>query len=207
MDYYSLKRDEMFKFIPDNTKTLLEVGCGAGNFGSFFKTKGMEVWGVEPNKESAEKASKKLFRVLNRTFDSDIDLPLKYFDCIVFNDVLEHLYDPWECLSFAKKFMKNEDSKIVASVPNFRYWSNLYEIIVKKDFKYKDWGLLDYTHIRFFTKKTIEELFSKSGYEICVMEGINPSQSLKFKVTNTILLNSIKDMRYQQYAVVAKCKE
>ncbi len=203
--YYKNSRPEMIPFIPSSSRTILEVGCSEGNFGYYFSKSGqIEVWGIELDSESAEKAKSKLHQVVQGDFFSVIDdLPLAFFDCIVFNDVLEHFANPDQALIKVKKHLK-PDGKIVCSIPNVRYIGNLYEVLVKKDWEYKSSGILDKTHLRFFTKKSIIKLFNSLDYKVITIEGINPTKSIKTKLLNTIFLNFFDDIKFLEFAVVAE---
>lgn len=97
--YYRQARTVMLDFIPEGTKRVADVGCGEGCFGEQLKSKGIEVWGVELNPEAAEIAKKRLDKVISGDICGILDhLPDHHFDCIVFNDVLEHLPDPFSLL-------------------------------------------------------------------------------------------------------------
>jgi len=203
-NYYSNSRNEILPYVPSNIKTVLDIGCAAGSFGKLLKEKyGCIVYGVEPNKEAAKEAAKKIDFVINDVFDGSLDLEDELFDCIFFNDVLEHLIDPLAALNFAKrKLIKN--GRIVASIPNLRHFNVIWDLIVKKDFEYVNAGILDNTHLRFFTMKSIERLFENSGLEIEKIEGINSEYGRKYKLLNFLLFNHLQDMRYIQFVVVAK---
>lgn len=207
MKYYNNLRSEMLEFIPQNSTKILEVGCGEGLFGELVMKKRLsEVWGVEPFNEAAKKAEKRLTKVINSYYDENILLPENYFDCIVFNDVLEHMIDPWSILKFTKRFLIKNNAFIVASIPNFRYWYNLKEIVLYKDFNYQDSGILDKTHLRFFTNSSIIGMFKKSGFDVIRIQGITSIKSREFRLINLMLFNKITDMKYMQFAVVAKLK-
>ncbi len=114
-------RAEMLTFVPADCRRLLDVGCGTGAFGELLKqTRKIEIWGVEPVTSAAEKASARLDYVINGTFDSGTKLPAGYFDCVVFNDVLEHMVAPEQALRYAKTLL-SQGGAIVASIPNVRY--------------------------------------------------------------------------------------
>lgn len=204
-NYCHYEREEMLQYIPKDVCRILEVGCSAGNFGhSVKKMTGSDVWGVELNSEAASLASEKLDRVITGKIEDVIDeLPVDYFDCAVFNDVLEHLYDPGDVLRKLKKILK-PGSVIVASIPNVRYFWNIYELFVKKEWKYRDEGILDFTHIRFFTKKDIYRLFQDAEYEIESIEGLRGLNPYKFFIVNMLTFFTQSDMKYLQYAVVAR---
>src|SRR3989344_2104623 len=158
--YYGLYRTEMIKFVPKTAKKILDVGCSSGLFGiQLKKTLDAEVWGIELDKKSAKIASKSLNKVLCGDVSEIIkNLPDSYFDIIVFNDVLEHLIDPYGVLLKMKKKLSPE-GLIVCSLPNIRYIVALKRLILDKQWKYDDSGVLDKTHLRFFTLKSIKDMF------------------------------------------------
>lgn len=204
--YFSNLRQEMLQFLPRSPKRILDVGCGEGEFGlQLIKLYNAEVWGVEPNRAAAHKAKDSLFHVINSNFEEGIEIPQNYFDCIVFNDVIEHMLFPEVALNLSSKFLSKEShSVLVASIPNFRYIKNIYEILIQKDFRYKGHGILDATHYKFFTENSIRRFFADNQFLIEKMEGINPTKSLLFRIANSIFLGYIDDMRYLQFAVVAR---
>ncbi len=205
-EYYSHSREEMLAYIPEGCTKYLEVGCGEGRFGSLLKMKaGAEVWGVELVEEEAVKAASKLDKVLSGDFNSCYpQLPERYFDCIVFNDVLEHFAYPDEVLGLCHRLLR-DGGYIVASIPNVRFISNLKEMLVKKDWKYKkEGGILDYTHLRFFTKVSIRRMFEETGYEVLRLEGLKNNMKAVFHLINALSLFQLSDSRYSQFACVAR---
>lgn len=207
-DYYSQNRLEMLDFIPKNSKKVLDLGCGQGNFAKILKDKlEVEVWGVEVEKSEAEIARKKLDKlIIAKLEDVAYDLPDNYFDCLVFNDILEHLTDPYSVLNDLRaKLTKN--GVMVASIPNVRYFFNLKELIVDKNWRYSSSGILDKTHLRFFTKKSIIETLKGLNFEILTIKGVNPIKLWRFNLLNILLLNYLNDTRYMQYACVFKDKK
>lgn len=206
--YYGHTRPEMLPFIPKNAKRILEIGCGQANFSAQLVQDGVEVWGVEPDKAAAKIASTRLFKVLVGILDDTInELPNNYFDVIIMNDVLEHLYYPWEDLKKLKnKLVKN--GVTVSSIPNVRYSKNIFKLIFKKDWKYTESGILDNTHFRFFTKKSIIRLHKDCGLSIQKIRGVNMTKSFLYfpyaLIVNILMLFSQTDMFFMQYATVAK---
>ncbi|RZK58189.1 MAG: class I SAM-dependent methyltransferase [Pedobacter sp.] len=202
--YYSHSRPELLKFIPKNIKSVLDVGCAGGNFGQMLKEiYRCEVWGIEPDERSAEIAKVKLDHTLHSMFDKNINIPTdKRFDCIFFNDVLEHLAQPEEALELASKYL-SPGGCIIASIPNLRFYPAMLSLIRHKDFQYLDAGVMDKTHLRFFTKKSMVRLFEQSGFKVRNIEGINRHRFTYLEILNFFLLNSVDDMHFPQYAIVA----
>jgi 2-polyprenyl-3-methyl-5-hydroxy-6-metoxy-1,4-benzoquinol methylase len=203
-DYYNRKRREILPFIPPGSKTVLDVGAGEGEFGYLLKQElGAEVWGVEPDFGACEKARVKLDRVLLGRFEDVLDdLRRGYFDAVVFNDVLEHMVDPFGVLVGSRALI-SPHGVVVASIPNVRFWGNLKGLIKDKDWKYKTSGVLDATHLRFFTRKSMIRMFHEAGYRMIRIQGINPTSSRNFKVFNFLLAGSQADARYAQFVCVA----
>ena len=170
--YFDGSRNELKEFIPSNVKTVLEIGCGRGGFRASFDNK-VDYWGVEPNTEVHRIAESQLYKVLNATHvEVEQDIPNNYFDLIVCNDVIEHMVDHDKFLETIKSKVK-DDGYLLISIPNVRYIYNLYNLIFKKDWEYEDQGILDKTHLRFFTKKSLIDTLIKHGYKIEKFEDIN----------------------------------
>lgn len=206
--YYSYTRPEMLSLVPNYVKKTLEIGCAQGNFSYQLTQKGIETWGVEPDVNSVIIAREKLFKVLVGTLDEMInELPNDYFDAIILNDVLEHLLYPWNDLENLKsKLTKN--GVLISSIPNVRYAKNLFNLLTKKDWNYKESGILDSTHFRFFTRKSVKRMFEKGGYTILKIKGINCTKSALFfplaMIVNFFLLFTQLDIFFMQYATTAK---
>ncbi len=203
--YFSNEREEMIPFIPMDCQKILEIGCSEGAFGHLLKIHRVaEVWGVEKEKEAALRAKDKLDYVFQGDFlEIENQLPRNHFDCVVLNDVLEHFTDPWGLLSRIKPLL-NPAGYIVSSIPNVRYIGNLYELLLKKDWEYKSSGILDMSHYRFYTKKSIIRLFESSGFTIVRIQGINPAKSFKVRLGTWLTLGFFEDIKYMEFAIVAR---
>lgn len=206
-DYYASNREDMLSFVPKESHKILDVGCGEGNFASLLKVdKVVEVWGVELDEVAGKIAQTKLDKVVIGDFQSSFnELPNKYFDCIIFNDVLEHLTDPYNELELTKELLSDNGS-ILCSIPNVRHYSVLFELLIKKDWEYKASGILDYTHLRFYTEKSIKRMFNSLDYKIVKMEGISATNSFKYKLINMLTFGFMSDTKYLKFACVIKNK-
>jgi 2-polyprenyl-3-methyl-5-hydroxy-6-metoxy-1,4-benzoquinol methylase len=205
-EYYSGIREEMIPFIPLNVSKILEIGCGEGNFGAALKNEGVEVWGIEYSHEEAKVAESKLDKVFAGDVFLHLDkLPDNYFDVIVCNDVLEHLTDPYTVLEKFKSKLTST-GVVVSSIPNIRFFRTFFDFVFRKNWDYTDNGIMDKTHYRFFTVKSIRKMYENLGYEIVRHEGINASRSIRPLLWNIVMLNSFWDIKFRQFATVARPK-
>lgn len=207
-EYYLNIRQEMVKYIPLHSKKILDIGCGEGNFGALLKKERQtEVWGVEYEEVRASVASSKLDRVLCGDIDLLLEqLPDNYFDAVICNDVLEHLLDPYKQLEKIKSKLVN-GGVVISSIPNIRYFRNFFELIFRKNWDYADEGIMDFTHFRFFTTNSIRKMYQSLGYEVISHEGINPSKSLKPWPLIILSFGQFADIRYLQFATIARVKK
>lgn len=202
--YYNNSRKEMLVYLPNNAKTVLDVGCGNGTFSNIIIEKtNAEVWGIELMEKEAEIACKHLHKVFTGPCEEHIiSLPENYFEVIYFNDVLEHLVNPYQVLKDIKSKL-TANGIIISSIPNIRYHNTFMKLLINKDWKYEDYGVLDRTHLRFFTKKSIKRMYEEAGYSIKQHHGINKSKSIKPYLYNLPVFFTSLDIRYPQYATIA----
>lgn len=170
---------------------VLEVGCASGYFGSALKAAGHTVWGIEPNKSAATIASAKLDYVFVGVIEDFITaFPDKKFDVISFGDVLEHIASPNEVLDQCHRLLV-EGGGVVASVPNVAHIS-VRAMLLEGRWEYSELGILDKTHLRFFTRKSIVELFVDSSYTVVDINAVRLS---------AVLTSNISKIPYNQLAV------
>lgn len=205
--YYSRARSEMLPFLPASAKRILEVGCGVGAFARLVKeSRGCEYWGVEPNPATWGAARKAVDRLIEGPF-APAALRGEAFDCVVFNDVLEHLQNPEGALHDTRLLLL-PGGHVVASVPNIRCFPYLYRLAWLGELEYEDAGVLDRTHLRLFTPRSIRRLFLRQGYVVRTIRGINSfltrGESASLHVLNLLTLGRFRDARYSQIVVVAE---
>lgn len=171
--YYQFERPDVLELIPKDAKRVLEIGCAAGWLGNEIKRRQQcRVHGIEPNGLAAREAAKKIDKVWNVNVEDCLDvLESASFDCIVLADVLEHLIDPWAVLKKLRSKL-TEGGTIVASIPNICNW-NVVDALIKGDWKYQSEGVLDRTHLRFFTLRTILELFWNADLRVIEVKTTN----------------------------------
>jgi GT2 family glycosyltransferase len=148
----------------DKAINVLEVGCACGATLIRIKDiyKNANLYGVEYNLNAAKIAEKNA-KILGYNIETDkIECEEEFFDYIIFGDVLEHLYDPSKVLLELKKFLK-KDGFILASIPNVMHYSVIRGLL-NGNWTYEDAGLLDRTHLRFFTYNEIRRMLISTGY-------------------------------------------
>jgi 2-polyprenyl-3-methyl-5-hydroxy-6-metoxy-1,4-benzoquinol methylase len=142
--------------------------------------------------------------VLDRVVCGDVeavalDFPEGYFDCVVCADVLEHLRDPWAVLRRLRPLVA-EGGCVVASIPNLQHLKPVLKILLDR-FEYEEAGLLDSTHLRFFTLSTIRGLFRETGYRV---ERVECVRSRKMSLVTALSLGALRKFTTFQYLVVAR---
>lgn len=193
----------MEPFVPLSAKTVLDVGCLAGAFGQYLKAKRpeIEVWGVEPRPDAASVARNNLDVVIEGTFPEDA--PDRQFDCVVFNDVLEHMVDPWGALGATRALLR-PGGRVVASLPNVRHYYVVGPLVVKGQWEYKG-GILDPTHLRFFTPSSMRDLFEGAGFAVDVLAELNVTKRGGRFASLLHLTGRIgRPFLVEQYVVVAR---
>jgi 2-polyprenyl-3-methyl-5-hydroxy-6-metoxy-1,4-benzoquinol methylase len=204
-DYFEDRRDEMLPFIPIGARHVLEVGCGNAAFAAHLKTqRRVEVTAIEAHPAAADVAHDRVDRLLSSSIEDALPkLAGEHFDCIVLNDVLEHLVDPWDVLTRLRHFLA-PDGVVVASIPNIRYHPVFKEFVLQGRWQYRQDGVMDRTHLRFFTRQSMQELFVSTGYAMRRIEGINAiSLPWKFSLLNQLCGQALADTRFKQFACVA----
>ncbi len=163
-EYYSLRRTEVIEAVPAGCKRILSVGCGFGVTEAVLVDRGCEVWGIEREPAAAEEARGRLSRVICSDADQAlVDCPIGYFDCLIMADILEHLPDPWTTLAKYRRTLR-DGGGLVVSLPNVGYVGVVVPLILGGRWEYQDSGVLDRTHLRFFTQKTATALVRNAGF-------------------------------------------
>jgi 2-polyprenyl-3-methyl-5-hydroxy-6-metoxy-1,4-benzoquinol methylase/Flp pilus assembly protein TadD len=164
--YASHAREEIAALVPQSATSILDVGCAAGETGKLLKELGFaRVVGIERDEENAARARELLDEVIVGDVEQ-MEIPFERgsFDCIIFADVLEHLIEPGDVLRRFRDYLSPQ-GVVIASIPNVRNFLVIHNL-VEGYWRYTDEGILDRTHLRFFTITEIEAMFDDAGYEI-----------------------------------------
>jgi len=187
----------------DEKINVLEVGCACG--ATLLKIKALyknaDLYGIEVD-EAASRIAGNFANITSEDFESaELSYPANFFDYIIFCDVLEHLYNPDAALKKIRNHLKR-NGKILISIPNINHFSIIKNLLNQR-WKYEDSGILDRTHVRFFTMDDLREMAEKTGYRISKVrireyDGISPEDELFLK---TICQASKKsnDLEYRAY--------
>jgi 2-polyprenyl-3-methyl-5-hydroxy-6-metoxy-1,4-benzoquinol methylase len=202
--YYSNSRAELIPLIPISATRILEIGCAEGAFAKSLCAvrKGFrpEIIGVEINPSAALKAE----QVLNAVFVGNIEqleLPFRdHFDCVVCADVLEHLVDPWKTLERLKAYLR-PGGYVVSSIPNIQHWREVVNLL-GGSWEYTKEGIMDSTHLRFFTRKSIVNFFERSEFNVELLRSHVPTPRGRF--LNSITGTLLEPFLTFQYHIVAK---
>ncbi|MFT7228748.1 MAG: 2-polyprenyl-3-methyl-5-hydroxy-6-metoxy-1,4-benzoquinol methylase [Methylophilaceae bacterium] len=177
-------------------KSALEIGCGPGSITKILaEQSGCKVIGLELDPDAIEKVAPYCVKVMQADLNSSewprlLDNTDK-FDVVVAADVLEHLYDPWASLQRMVPLIK-PDGCIVISLPHIGH-AAVMSCLFNGDFEYRNWGLLDRTHIRFFCLKNIEELFAQANLKIIEVAYVTkPPEETEFATTWGKLSSAVK---------------
>lgn len=203
--YYQQARKDLLNIVPINAKRILEFGCGFGELGkAIAKRQECELHGIEINSQATDK----LGSTYNEFWINDIEafefnLLANTYDCILFPDVLEHLVDPWTVLRKSVNHI-SPGGHVVASLPNIRNFAIIYRLLLKGSWKYEQYGILDKTHLRFFTKTDIIAMFHDAGLEIEDIR-VNKDNHKGFKgLLSKFSELFIADINVCQYLIKAK---
>jgi 2-polyprenyl-3-methyl-5-hydroxy-6-metoxy-1,4-benzoquinol methylase len=190
-DYYAQERPELVARVDRGALRVLDIGCGAGNISAAIRRDrdAREIWGVELVPEVAERARRN--PALDRVLCGDIselvaELPLASFSHIVAGDVLEHLVDPWTTLARLRACLQ-PGGAFICSIPNIRNLSFIMRLLVTGRFEYKDSGVLDRTHLRFFGRKDIALMFREAGFTDIRIGPVRPKKKLIKRVGRALL--------------------
>ncbi len=134
--------------------------------------------------------------------DPDLNFEQKSYDLLIFADILEHLYDPWQVLSRYATYLR-PGGRLLTSIPNIQHWATVIRLLTGR-WRYRDGGTLDRSHIRFFTRRTARELVQKAGLEIDKIKyGMGP----ECKIFNAMVLGSMTNFLTFQFLILAQRRE
>jgi 2-polyprenyl-3-methyl-5-hydroxy-6-metoxy-1,4-benzoquinol methylase len=205
-DYYNTDKGFLIHLIPDGPNVVLDLGCASGFLGKTLlkSNKAVEVTGVEIFEPAAAVAREhyKMVHVgdveaMNLSYD-------KCFDLVICGDVLEHLNDPGKVLRQIHGWLK-DDGRVVCCLPNVRYWKVWRSLIFNGDWKYASEGIMDQTHLRFFTTKSFKRLLTESSF-VVERQDMRIAVGRKQRLFNHLTLGLFKEFLGFQMLFLARKK-
>ncbi len=211
---YTGLRPEIFSRIRRDRRNVLDVGCSNGVLGEAVKNRqSAQVTGVEYDEQLAAEARGRLDRVVTGDLNEldgilgQLDGP---YDCMVFADVLEHLQDPWGCLTaFTERLAPG--GEVIVSLPNVGHLSTFSAVFLRRTWPRRDRGLHDSTHVRWFARNDISELLAGASLEPASWKRSQRFVDAPVAVNRLALLvgwvPGVRDLLTYQFVVVARPTE
>jgi 2-polyprenyl-3-methyl-5-hydroxy-6-metoxy-1,4-benzoquinol methylase len=203
LNYFSNVRKDIINFLPEKIDRVLEVGCGTGETLSFIKSqyKNATTVGIELTEGAAALAVHKVDFIKNIDVEkTNYTTGLGEFDLILLLDVLEHLRDPWEVLKSLVKNNLSINGTVITSIPNARNHALLFNLFAGS-FDYKNSGVLDKTHLRFFTKNGMFRMMEDAGLTIIKHKPTNLDGKSRSSLLNTLTLGLAEEFLAVQYII------
>lgn len=205
VEYYSLARKEVFHLIKGQPKAILECGCAFGELGKHIKKSwDCTITGLELN----PKAGEYLEKVYDKFYITDLEAfdvaaLNAQFDCIIYADILEHLRDPKKIL---KKHLESlqKGGQVIISIPNIRNLKIIADLLVKGEWTYGDSGILDSTHYKFFTLKTLKQMLQECGLEVEIVSNNKDEFTGLKKMVSLIPYLIVPELKVCQWLIRAR---
>lgn len=167
-DYYRAERPELVTFLRPHGPfaAALDIGCAAGMLGKSLQDEGVvgACDGIDLNAAAARLAGTRLRRVWHGSLESLAeDIPWPQYDLVILADVLEHLVDPWAALRLLHA-RSAAGCRLLLSVPNARHYKVSMPLLFRGEFRYADSGIMDRTHLHFFTRGSLQDTVRECGW-------------------------------------------
>jgi 2-polyprenyl-3-methyl-5-hydroxy-6-metoxy-1,4-benzoquinol methylase len=201
-DYFSAARKEILDIIPPFSERVLDIGCGSGQTLEMIKQRKLceTTFGIELFEKAAERARTRVDMVYHLDIErQETPADLGKFDLILILDVLEHLVDPWSVLKRIQRAHLKQGGKMIISLPNARHFTCVIPLLIKGEFTYQERGILDKTHLRFFTRKSGMRLIHEAGLSINKVKHTSLDWSLKSGKLNAITLGFFSEFLTSQF--------
>jgi O-antigen biosynthesis protein len=203
--YYNRERPSIQNLVPPGPHRILDLGCGAGVVGrKLLETgKAASLVGVELFSSAANEAAHHYAHVHQGDIE-EMELPYSAeFDFVICGDILEHLKDPCRIVKRVHGWLKPE-GRFICSVPNVRHWRVIADLTLRGNWSYTDAGIMDRTHLRFFTRKSCHSMLADGGFTVISTHQLISGR--RYQLLNRLTLGTLEDFLGSQMVVLAgKC--
>jgi 2-polyprenyl-3-methyl-5-hydroxy-6-metoxy-1,4-benzoquinol methylase len=203
--YFANARTDIVRLLETNaTSSVLELGCGAGGTGAAVLEAGKagRYVGIELSESAASRAAHKLTEVIVADVEAmDVTPHHGVFDALIISEVLEHLTDPWSTLRKLAACLK-PGGKVYASSPNVAHHSVIRGLLTGR-FSYDEKGVMDRTHLRWFTPESYGDLFRAAGLEVLQIGPVTPLRP-RARLFDRLTGGRFRYLLYTQIMVVAR---
>ena len=205
--YFDNVRREITPLLPALSEQVLEVGCGAGATLQWLQQSGRcrRTVGIELFPEAAERARGRIDELL--VGNAEALLPAHFapasFDLVLCLDVLEHMVDPWAFITRVQALMK-PGAVLIASIPNVRHARVVLPLLLGGRWRYEESGILDRTHLRFFTHGSAQALVSPPGLHVTACLRRLPPLASKSGIVNLLTLGLARDLFTMGFLIAAR---
>lgn len=201
-DYFARPRHDIVDaLVPLKPRHVLDVGCGSGVTGALLKQRwACRITGIELTQAAAAQARQRLDRVYAGNVEQMVlEFAPGEFDVLVLADVLEHLVDPWQMLARMIAWVQTGGT-VISTIPNVRNFRVIRDLLVSGRFEYAAEGIMDRTHLRFFTRHSVRTLFEGAGLQVVSLDAVLPARSGRL---NRLILGGATDLLAQKFFVKA----
>ena len=207
VDYFAHARKEILPLLPQHCGRVLELGCGSGATLGWLKQiqKADQTVGIEIAESAASAAKAHADEVYWADFErGDVTMPDRQFDVILCLDVLEHMVNPWGVVDRLVSLYLKAGGTLIASVPNVRHYSVVLPLLLGGKWDYADAGLLDRTHLRFFTRDSARQLLTHSQLAAASCSAIGFDGLSRKRLFNALTLGVFQEFVTYQYFLTAR---
>lgn len=207
--YFDTPRREILPHLPARVERMLDLGCGTGATTAAVRAARPVIWagGVEYLPDVAAKAEGRFDRLWigdAAAADLEAEIAPGSLDLVLCLDVLEHMADPWAMVRRLSALLA-PGGRLIVSVPNIRHYRFIWRLIAKGDFHYRDFGLLDRTHLRFFVRATAAELATCGGLSLVEVRSVQTLKASEPRaILNRLAFGKLTDFLAKQWLVVAE---
>lgn len=188
----------MLSLVRGTPRRVLEVGCASGQTLAYMRERGAEFTvGVEHSTKAAALAAERGVTqvILGDIEHIDLDLEPCSFDLLIAGHVLEHLADPWAVLRRLRRLLRT-GGQLVGALPNVRNYSVVFPLLLRGEWEYEPSGVMDWTHLRFFSFKGVRRLLEQAGFEV---DKIEPEFGPRSRIANVLTCNLFRNFLSYAY--------